>query len=300
MNIPLSKQAARQSAFLFQIPKVILYLQIFLLPCYAAAQAQPEIVFPDSSMQHCVVGLPKFPALQLRLPHYVTPQLIKTSAIAVISISLWSVTYEHLDEPMREASIRYKPSAITKTADLFEPLGRQKYLAPLAGLAIVGGIATRDVKMRQAGIISMGSLLTNAVITHSLKRAFQRHRPSATNDNDVFDGPLKKTRNTSFPSSHTSTAFTVATSFATVYHNHKYIPPIAYGLATLVGLSRIQHNAHWATDVLAGAAVGYLSAKGVSYLYRVTNEQLSTKKMSLMMVPSMSPASLGFSMSLTF
>jgi membrane-associated phospholipid phosphatase len=300
MNIPFSKQTAGRPAYPFQLPTFLLYIQLLLLPVYTAAQDQPIIGLSDSSLQRCVVELPKIPKLQLRLPAYVTPQLIKTSAIAVAGISIWSVTYEHLDEPMREASLRYKPSAVTMAADLFEPLGRQKYLAPLAGLAIVGGIATRDVKLRQAGIISMGSLLTNAVVTHTLKQAFQRHRPSATDDNDIFDGPLQKARNTSFPSSHTSTAFTIATSFATVYHNHKYIPPIAYGLATLVGLSRIQHNAHWATDVLAGAAVGYLNAKGVSYLYRFTNEQLKTKKMSLMMVPSMSPASVGFSMSLTF
>ncbi|WP_224999175.1 phosphatase PAP2 family protein [Cesiribacter sp. SM1] len=300
MNISRSRHTTLMNIYNIPLLWLLLCLHLLLLPVYVAAQDLPAVGYADSSLQRCVVRLPKVPELQLRLPSYITPQFIKTSALAVAGISIWSVTYEHLDEPVREASLRYRPDIATRTADLFEPLGRQKYLAPLAGLAIVSGIAARDEKLRQAGIISMGSILTNAVVTHSLKRAFQRHRPSATDDNDLFDGPLQKTTNTSFPSSHTSTAFTVATSFATVYHLHKYIPPIAYGIASLVGISRIQHNAHWATDVLAGAAVGYLSAKGVSYLYKITNEKLSAKKASFIMLPTMSPDAMGLSLSLTF
>ncbi len=42
---------------------------------------------------------------------------------------------------------------------------------------------------------------------------------------------------------------------------------IAYTAATLVGISRITENAHWATDVLAGAALGYVTGRQVSYNY---------------------------------
>jgi hypothetical protein len=38
-----------------------------------------------------------------------------------------------------------------------------------------------------------------------------------------------------------------------------YAAPVLYGGATLVGLSRMYHNKHWASDVVLGAAVGTFS-----------------------------------------
>ena len=38
-----------------------------------------------------------------------------------------------------------------------------------------------------------------------------------------------------------------------------YVGPVMYGGATLVGLSRMYHNRHWASDVALGAGVGTFS-----------------------------------------
>jgi len=38
---------------------------------------------------------------------------------------------------------------------------------------------------------------------------------------------------------------------------------IGYPIATLVGLARIEQNVHWASDVLAGAALGHVIARAV-------------------------------------
>ena len=38
-----------------------------------------------------------------------------------------------------------------------------------------------------------------------------------------------------------------------------YVAPVLYGGATLVGLSRMYHNRHWASDVALGAGVGTFS-----------------------------------------
>ncbi len=32
-------------------------------------------------------------------------------------------------------------------------------------------------------------------------------------------------------------------------------------MATMVGISRVYDNSHWASDVMAGAAIGFISAK---------------------------------------
>lgn len=70
----------------------------------------------------------------------------------------------------------------------------------------------------------------------------------------------------SFPSGHTSVAFALA------HFMHKEYGEIspwysigAYGCATAVGVMRVAKNAHWASDVLAGAGFGMLAME-LSYL----------------------------------
>ncbi|MFL2948615.1 MAG: phosphatase PAP2 family protein [Nitrospinales bacterium] len=46
-----------------------------------------------------------------------------------------------------------------------------------------------------------------------------------------------------------------------------YIKPISYGLATLTGLSRINDEKHWASDVFIGAALGYFTSKTLLRLH---------------------------------
>jgi membrane-associated phospholipid phosphatase len=41
------------------------------------------------------------------------------------------------------------------------------------------------------------------------------------------------------------------------------IGPVMYGGATLIGLSRMYDNKHWASDVIVGAAIGVFSGRKV-------------------------------------
>jgi len=38
---------------------------------------------------------------------------------------------------------------------------------------------------------------------------------------------------------------------------------LAYGIATLTALSRVNDNAHWASDIFFGAVIGYFTAKAI-------------------------------------
>jgi hypothetical protein len=63
--------------------------------------------------------------------------------------------------------------------------------------------------------------------------------------------------NSSFPSSHAATAFAAASALGHAYPRIK-LP--AYAAAALIGYSRIYEQRHYATDVIAGAFVGLVSA----------------------------------------
>lgn len=89
------------------------------------------------------------------------------------------------------------------------------------------------------------SLLTSTLITEALKRIVREKRP----DSNARD---------SFPSGHATAAFAVATMQA---HYHPKQAIFWYAGATAIAYSRVKLRRHRYTDVLAGAAVGYLTAR---------------------------------------
>jgi len=91
-------------------------------------------------------------------------------------------------------------------------------------------------------------------------------------DSDRPNGDLR-----SFPSGHTSIAFAFA------HFMHKEFGEIspwysigAYSCAATVGVMRIAKNAHWVSDVVAGAGIGILSTELIylTHLYKWDKEHL--------------------------
>ncbi len=89
--------------------------------------------------------------------------------------------------------------------------------------------------------------------TFALKKLTHRLRP----DDSSFDA---------FPSGHTSTSACVAANLGRRFGPGVAIPAAA--LATITGLSRLHHNRHWLSDVLAGALLGGLVGDGFGRLQR--------------------------------
>ena len=117
--------------------------------------------------------------------------------------------------------------------------------------------------------------LVGSGVTGLLKGLLGRSRPYVSADTNPRDFKLLKGFSTSnrqsFPSGHTTTAFAVASSVTSEVQRMWprytwYVAPVLYGGATLVGLSRMYHNQHWASDVALGAGVGtFAGLKVVRY-----------------------------------
>ncbi len=81
----------------------------------------------------------------------------------------------------------------------------------------------------------------------------------------------------SFPSGHTSVAFAMAQIMHHEFGDRSIWYSIgAYSCATTVGMMRVSKNAHWISDVAAGAGFGMLSTELVylTHLYKWDNEHI--------------------------
>jgi membrane-associated phospholipid phosphatase len=105
-------------------------------------------------------------------------------------------------------------------------------------------------------------------VTYMLKGLAGRARPYFAGDtlpNDFkFAKGFKNGQRQSFPSGHATSAFAAASAVTaetgTWWPKSTWvIGPLMYGGATMVGLSRMYHNDHWASDVVLGAAIGTFS-----------------------------------------
>ena len=149
-----------------------------------------------------------------------------------------------------------------------KPFGEGQYVVPALGLFYLYGYTAKDGKAEKTALLSAESLLISSAFTQALKYSTHRQRPEDSNQHDRWDGPSFSGNNLSFASGESTAAFSIATVIASEYEAEPWVAPLAYGIATLAALARINDNAHWASDVLVGSAIGHFTAKAIVKLHR--------------------------------
>lgn len=164
-----------------------------------------------------------------------------------------------VDDNIKKYTQRHRSKTSNQVADYVRPFGEPLLLGGGTILAYAGGTALGNPKLQETGLLALESLIIAGSLTEGIKRAAGRQRPNQTDDQFLFDGPGGKGK--SFPSGHTTHAFSVASVLAEQYDETRYVPALSYAIATLTGLSRINDNKHWASDVAFSAALGYAVGK---------------------------------------
>jgi membrane-associated phospholipid phosphatase len=154
-----------------------------------------------------------------------------------------------------------------KSAVGFETISSPGAYVIGGSLYLIGRVARRP-NLTDFAWHGTEALLVANLTTGFLKGTLGRARPFVSNDSNPRDfrlgGGFRTSDRQSFPSGHTSTAFAAAAAVTSeIRRLHPkalpYVATVMYGGATLVGLSRMYHNKHWASDVALGAAVGTFS-----------------------------------------
>ena len=121
---------------------------------------------------------------------------------------------------------------------------------------------------RPAGLLAL-SALAGGLVYSVCKWVAGRQRPVVRINPFAFS-PFRRgwagffdEPNLSFPSGHTCLAFATAASLGIYIPRWRYV---FFALAAVVGAERVAENAHYLTDVIAGAGVGTLCAYVVHWV----------------------------------
>jgi undecaprenyl-diphosphatase len=143
------------------------------------------------------------------------------------------------DLPHTKTSDRY----VSVLSDLGEGLG---WVAGGIALAILGGPRGR----RAGAATAAASLAATYIVQTRVKPIFRRVRPFVNREARVVG---IRPADHSFPSGHTASSFAAATALAFFYPR---AAPLAYAVATGVGMSRVHLGVHFPSDAAVGGVIG--------------------------------------------
>ncbi len=162
-----------------------------------------------------------------------------------------------IDAPILERVQRGYTGNTRSYLDWTNELGGPKAVLPVAGI-FGASLLTNDTRLQDASFTSLESLAYAGTLTFGAKLLFGRHRPSDASVTSIFE-PFSG--NSSFPSGHSAAAFAIVTPWVLYYRDET---PLAYALFALpagTAVARIARNKHWPTDVVAGSAIGFFTAR---------------------------------------
>jgi len=185
-----------------------------------------------------------------------------------------------LDESTREAA-----TSQLGWSDTFETAGGGFYSAAFVAGMFTAGRFTGGKRFRAMTYDMLDAAVVNFAYTEVFKVAVGRERPNGQD-------------NKSFPSGHTSNAFALA-SVAQQHYGWKIGVP-AYALAGLMGVSRINEDKHWLSDVVAGAGLGWIVGRTVVRVNGRSLERAASRGATLSVAPIVARHARGMQMSVTF
>ncbi|GAB6013057.1 phosphatase PAP2 family protein [Viscerimonas tarda] len=148
------------------------------------------------------------------------------------------------------------------------------------GLDIAGLKAKHSFKERV--VVATTSHIVMLATVHTMKQSINVLRPD-------------KSKNNSFPSGHTATAFAGARILHEEYGDYPLVYTMGYLVAAATGTLRVVNKRHWVSDVITGAGIGILSVE-VGYIMLPVFRNMfgiKSKDKRIVVVPSIGTKQIG-------
>lgn len=229
-------------------------------------------LWTDTGYFHPFVRMPKYMVQDQRAiwssPFHTVKSDVKYWAIFGGAVAGMIAADRHIEHALPTSS------AEVSVSNWASRLGSAYTLIPLsAGFYFVGTKARSD-RFRETGLLCFEALIDSNLMVEAVKLVTDRARPLQDNGHGGFEsGPSRWV--SSFPSGHSINTWAMASIVAHQYPRPRFVPVIAYGLATVVVVSRVGARQHFPGDVLAGSAMGWFLG---DYVYgRRHNSELDPK-----------------------
>jgi membrane-associated phospholipid phosphatase len=170
-----------------------------------------------------------------------------------------------MDEAISQPFFDWQTDFAQHFGDAGEVLGSGYFQFSITGLALGAGAVAHSKPLINFGLDNLQAQLFTSGITLLVKELTHRTRPEEGDGAYKWYGPFKGHGNESFFSGHTSLSFCTATMIYLHSHKKWWVGVMGYTIASGIGISRMQKQKHWASDVIVGAAVGTAVA---SFIYR--------------------------------
>jgi membrane-associated phospholipid phosphatase len=168
----------------------------------------------------------------------------------ILPFAGWTAAYAVATVPEQDLEKHFAPGGVWGSwSTPGKYLGNAAILGPASLGLFLTSRHSEDRRFRAFSYSLLHGMITSVSIGFSAKAAFHRLRPNGEN-------------HLSFPSGHAMDSFLYATVAADHYGWKAALP--AYTIATYIAASRLPERKHHLTDVVGGAAMGYLIGKTVS------------------------------------
>ena len=200
----------------------------------------------------------------------VSPFTTEAFKIFEVGAGLTALTllFKHYTENWQKTIAEKKP--LKETSKIGDFLGHS--VPNIAYVLLMGGdyLFYKDEQSLNRTILMTKATLYSGAVTDITKIIVSEKRPNG--------GSL------SFPSGHTTTAF----AFSSVIMMEHSLPYgiAANAMATFVGFSRMNDNAHYLHDVIAGATVGAMYGVGLYYAQQKRAESNKSNSSVFLLVPT--------------
>ncbi|MFA8343933.1 MAG: phosphatase PAP2 family protein [Rhodothermaceae bacterium] len=177
-----------------------------------------------------------------------------------------------IDETIRDEVLKDRSFYYTPPIEFARRWGEPLTTLVIAGGLSLQGLITDNKSNQHLAYEIMQSFSYTAGLTGALKLSLGRARPFTGRSPFKFE-PFQHVQNAfrSFPSGHTSIAFSLSTVLAE-RTDSDFLKVVYYIPAVATAFSRVYQNHHWTSDVFIGACIGYFIGKFVTDLHNKTSK----------------------------
>jgi len=175
--------------------------------------------------------------------------------------------------------VGYLPNPwLASFSDIGDRLGRGESLVALSLCILLAGIWLKRADMKFAGWQTLVAHGVVAVLSNLIKHAVGRPRPKFIHTGAIDFSPFGGSGWDSFPSGHATSAVAIAAVLAIRFPKARWI---FIGTALAIAASRVLRGAHFLTDTVGGAALGWWVGVVAGYPWRLWRSSLESALASL-------------------